>query len=111
MRSWLVVVAVLASRIALAQPNRPVAPPLPKTKGTVPMRPVPCAMNDLELLAKDDDVVVCWSGGCMLLDLSQGTAAPAPRPADAEGWIQPAELKTDQVCRGSACKPLGKKLA
>src|SRR5678816_1674091 len=83
----------------------------PKPAARVPTRPVPCAKDDLTLAVSGLDPVVCWPTGCMKLDMSNTDASWIVKPAPTKSWLgNVAEVKADQVCVGSTCKPLGKKL-
>src|SRR3954468_8764181 len=82
----------------------------PKPAGKVPTRAVPCVMDDPKLFASGDDPVICWDKGCMKLDTLRGDAAMIARPPAPKSWSIPvAEVKDNQVCVGTTCKPLGKK--
>src|SRR5688500_7339248 len=83
----------------------------PKPAAKVPTRPVPCAKDDLKLFASGLDPVVCWDKGCMKLDMANTDASWIVKPTEPKAWMIPsAEVKDTQVCLGTTCKPLGKKL-
>lgn len=98
-------VTVLCSASSVfAQPRRPAA--------RVPTRPVPCVMPDATLHTTGDDAVICWDKGCMKLDFENTNATWIVKPPAQKSWQRPqAEVKDDQVCLGTTCKKLGKKLA
>ena len=106
----IVSLASFVSAIAAAD-----APPKPAT--AVPTRAVPCAPSNSELLAHDDDPVLCWANGCMALGLLDRTAALIkPKPAPQARWLTPlgqvrVEGGKPSVCVGTTCKPIGKQLA
>jgi hypothetical protein len=87
------------------------AQPKPRSAARVPTRPVPCVMPDSTLHTTGTDAVVCWDKGCMKLDFENTDATWLVKPAPQKSWqIPQAEVKDDQVCLGTTCKKLGKKL-
>ncbi len=75
------------------------------------MRPVPCLPQDATLHTANGDAVVCWDKGCMKLDFENTDASWHVKPPEPKRWLMPqAEVKDDQVCLGTTCKKLGKKL-
>jgi len=102
-------VLVVCSTVAFAQPKgRPSA-------ARVPMREVPCVMNmDNGVFVANSgiDLVVCWDKGCMKLDPGNDTATWIVKPPPPKAWLSPvAEVKDTEVCLGTKCKRIGKKLA
>lgn len=72
-------------------------------------------MDGLTLSASGDAPVVCWGegqGACMKLDPSSDAASGIARPAPRAPWLGPvAEVKGQEVCVGTRCKPIGAWLA
>lgn len=105
------VLGLVGTATAAAQPKQAARKPAPRT-GSVPMKSVPCAMDNLELSVVDDSPVVCWETGCMKLDVLRGEASAVPKPPAPKRWLSAVgEIKGDSVCAGATCKPFGKKLA
>jgi hypothetical protein len=98
------VVSVAASASAWAQPKR---------GGGVPTRAVPCLEDGAELFSGGaEQPILCGAGGCMKLELHDGTARSVAKPAAVSPWLEALpEVRTDEVCAGSTCKKLGKKVA
>jgi hypothetical protein len=97
-RSVGIVVCVASAAMAQPKPAR------------IPTRPVPCLKDDPQLLTSGTDAVICWTGGCMKLDMGSTDATPIAKPTTQKWTLPVAEVKDDQVCLGASCKPLGKKL-
>jgi len=95
-------ITLVASTSAFAQP---------RSAAKVPMRAVPCFPQDAKLDTDGNDAMVCWDKGCMKLDFLATTATWIVKPRTPSQWTSPrAEVKADQVCLGTTCKKLGKKL-